>query len=232
MTAAIQDFATYFRGQQAQFTSQPDVMDEIYRLRYDVYCTECGYRPASDCPDGREVDAFDVHSGHFYALDASDRLIGYVRLVSPDGEGRFPLDLHGLVVLDTVVRPDPGQTAEISRLMVHKNYRRRRGDRVEGVTLPMGDAPPEERRNSSPQIMLCLFKQMYGYSVESGIRYWYAAMEGPLAKVLTRMGFGFKRIGPETDYYGPVAPFLADLRELERNVGSINPDLLAWMQSD
>ena len=48
-------------------------------------------------------------------------------------------------------------------------------------------------------------------------------MEKPLARSLSRMGFDFNPIGPETDYYGPVTPFMADLEEILANLL-----LLAW----
>jgi N-acyl amino acid synthase of PEP-CTERM/exosortase system len=91
--------------------------------------------------------------------------------------------------------------------------------------------PAKGLRGHSPQILLCLYRQMYAFSLGNGIRYWYAAMERSLVRVLTRMSFSFRQIGPQTDYYGPVAPYLADLRELEVRLGQSNPALLAWMQS-
>jgi N-acyl amino acid synthase of PEP-CTERM/exosortase system len=71
---------------------------------------------------------------------------------------------------------------------------------------------------------------MYAYSLQHGIRYWYAAMERALARMLVRMNFGFQQVGPAIDYYGPVAPYVADLRVLESQLGRLNPPLLAWMQ--
>ncbi|MBP6559893.1 MAG: PEP-CTERM/exosortase system-associated acyltransferase, partial [Burkholderiaceae bacterium] len=88
-----------------------------------------------------------------------------------------------------------------------------------------------EMRNPSPQILLTLYREMYAYSLQNGIRYWYAAMERSLARILTRMNFGFQQIGPATDYYGPVAPYVADLRVLETKLDQSNPALLAWMRS-
>jgi N-acyl amino acid synthase of PEP-CTERM/exosortase system len=88
-----------------------------------------------------------------------------------------------------------------------------------------------DQRNPSPQIMLALYREMYVYSVNNNIRYWYAAMERSLARILARMNFGFQQIGPFTDYYGPVAPYVADLRVLEYQVGQRDPALLAWMRA-
>lgn len=79
--------------------------------------------------------------------------------------------------------------------------------------------------------MLAMYRQMYVYSVNNNIRYWYAAMERSLARVLSRMNFGFQQIGPFTDYYGPVALYVADLRVLEYQVSQRDPALLAWMRA-
>ena len=66
--------------------------------------------------------------------------------------------------------------------------------------------------------------------VAMGIRYWYAAMEQPLARSLQMMNFSFQRIGREVDYFGPVSPYFADLRVLEERLQQRNPGLLAWFQ--
>lgn len=205
-------------------------MSEIYALRFDVYCTECEFLAADAFPDRRERDRHDVASAHFCATNLEGLLAGYVRLVPPDARGQLPFEDHCPGLFDGVVLPDPGKSAEISRLMVNSQYRRRRGDTLGGVTAGDDRAPAIERRNDSPQIMLSLFRQMYAYSVANDVRYWYAAMERTLARALVRLGFAFRQIGPETDYYGPVAPYLADLRDLESNVGAAKPDLLVWMQ--
>ena len=158
-------------------------------------------------------------------------MAGYVRLVSADALGRFPFQNHCATLFDDAALPAPGEAGEISRLMVHPQYRRRRGDTLAGVTVLQEASPQVERRNDSPQIMLCMFRQMYQHSLAAGTRYWYAAMERPLARALVRLGFAFEPIGPETDYYGPVAPYLADLRQLELKVGEAKPDLLNWMRA-
>ncbi|MBL8352935.1 MAG: PEP-CTERM/exosortase system-associated acyltransferase [Burkholderiaceae bacterium] len=201
------------------------------RLRYQVYCIECNFLSPEDYPDGVETDEHDDSAAHFYAFDAREELVGYVRLVRPDAERLFPLHRSCELSVDPADLPPPEGCAEISRLMVRNDYRRRRGDRLSGVTAEQNNAAfSGERRHEAPQILLSLYRQMYAYSLENGIRHWFAAMERPLARSLQRMNFAFRAIGPETDYYGPVAPYLADLRELERQVGARRPDLLAWLQ--
>jgi N-acyl amino acid synthase of PEP-CTERM/exosortase system len=224
-------FAPCFRSRRARFGQEDDWMHRIFELRFQVYCQECGFLSPSDYQDGREIDEYDANAVHFCAFNARDELVGYVRLVRPVASGKFPFQMHCPSLLEGVTLPDPSQCVEVSRLMVRQDYRRRRGDILAGVNMGSASPDPEhEKRNSSPQILLSLYRQIYAYSRSAGIRYWYAAMEPSLALVLTRMNFGFRQIGPLIDYYGPVAPYLATVNETEQGLGAANPALLAWMQ--
>jgi N-acyl amino acid synthase of PEP-CTERM/exosortase system len=224
-------FAPYFRSYRASFGQKNDWMQRILELRFQVYCQECKFLPSSNYPDGHEIDEYDANAVHFCAFNARDELVGYVRLVRPGASGEFPFQLRCPNLLECVTLPQPSQCVEVSRLMVRQDYRRRRGDILAGVN--MGSASPDqepEKRSSSPQILLSLYRQIYAFSRSVGIRYWYAAMEPSLALVLTRMNFGFRQIGPLIDYYGPVAPYLAAVHDTELGLGAANPALLAWMQ--
>lgn len=231
-----QDFLVEFTGCAVSPKQDTALFRSIEELRYQVYCEECGFLPADDYPDGRETDEYDNNSGHFAAINQVDQLVGYVRLVFPDALQVFPFQTHCVSILDNVILPPAAQSAEISRLMVHKTYRRRDGEAppagmVRSSHQPRPDAPPQrEKRNPSPKVLLTLYREMYRYSVKNDIRYWYAAMERSLARMLTRMNFGFQQIGPFTDYYGPVAPYVADLRVLEYQLSQRDPALFAWMR--
>lgn len=230
MTAHDDRFAPHFSSRRVLPSDDAALMSDIHRLRFDVYCVECNFLSAQEFPERLESDLYDAASAHFCAMNLQGQLAGYVRLVPNRSDGRFPFQEHCEVLFEPRALPDPEQSCEISRLMVHSHYRRRRGDTLSGVTISSGNAPVLERRNDSPQIMLSMFRQMYAYSVSSGIRYWYAAMEQNLSRALNRLGFIFDPIGPPTDYYGPVAPYLADLRHLETIVGQAQPELLDWMR--
>lgn len=225
------EFAPNFRSREGRMGRDDALLNRVFELRFQVYCLECGFLPSANYPDRREIDEYDANSAHFCAFDLRDNLVGCVRLVRPDALQTFPFQRHCSALLEGVTLPAPSEAAEISRLMVSQDYRRRRGDILASVTIQEGPAiPAHEMRDNSPQILLSLYRQMYAFSLNNGIRYWYAAMERSLARALTRMNFGFRQIGPPTDYYGPVAPYLADLRELEALVGQSNPALLAWMR--
>ncbi|MCA1586593.1 MAG: GNAT family N-acetyltransferase, partial [Acidobacteria bacterium] len=59
----------------------PQLLEQSYRLRYQVYCVERKFLPAENYPDQREIDAFDRYSIHVGAVDSQDRLVGTGRVV-------------------------------------------------------------------------------------------------------------------------------------------------------
>lgn len=227
------EFAAYFRGARVVPSRDDDLMRRAHELRFQVYCIECGFLDAAEYPAKSESDEYDGNSAHFAALNLRGEMAGYVRLVLPDAIQTFPFHNHCVSLLDGVILPPAQLSAEISRLMVRQDYRRRLGELppTGASHLEPGSAAELERRDTSPQILLSMYRQMYAYSVQHGIRYWYAAMERSLARALGRMNFGFQQIGPATDYYGPVAPYVADLRVLETQLNQHNPALLSWMRN-
>lgn len=205
----------------------------LQRLRYEVYCLEQAFLDAAAYPDGIESDHHDANSAHVAARMRDGGLVGTVRLVCP-GEGQaFPFEAQ-CQVFEQVVLPPRAESAEISRLIVHKSFRRR----APGARTQDGeDAPRREGgrrlrsrrgRGNSPLLLLGMYRALYRYSVANGIRYWYAAMESSLARSLDKMGFPLAPIGPEGDYYGPVTLHMVDLRDLERRLAAASPFMMTW----
>ena len=215
--------------------------EQIFALRYQVYCLECQFLPADNYADGLESDEYDDHSAHFTAHALDHELAGSVRLVRPPSEFGFPFEAHCSTKVPASALPPKEECGEVSRLVVGQRWRRRSGDTLAGVpkeffvqtTPPLtGRGYDPERRSNSPEILLGLYREMYRYSKSVGVRYWYAAMEASLARALGRLDFVFYPIGPQTDYYGPVTPYLADLRELEERLAVRNPPMLEWFNSE
>lgn len=221
---------------------EEEVFREIAKLRYEVYCAECRFLEENEYESGMETDDFDARSVHVAAQNSEGLVVGTVRLVMALSDQAFPFEEHCAVFPDFNFPPKQ-QCAEVSRLIVKKSFRRRTGDNLQGVTKEFqetgtaADISPQtnvlghkDRRSSSPQIMLGMYREMYRYSRQNGIRYWYAAMEKGLARLLDRMGFHFVPVGPETDYYGPVTTYMADLRQVEDALNNANKFLLTWFQ--
>ena len=224
-------FAPYFSSRRISLEAEPALMAQFFSLRFQIYCEECQFLPASSYPNKQESDEYDAHAVHFGAFNLKGEIAGYVRLIRPDAKQVFPFQIHCPHLMPGVTLSAPGDSAEVSRLMVHPNYRRRRGDQLSGVnTGAQAPTLSPELRNNSPQILLSLYRQIYTYSRFNHINYWYAAMEQDLARVLNRLDFQFEQIGLKANYFGPVAPYLADLRQTQARVEKNNPALLAWMQ--
>lgn len=231
------EFAPDFHSRECLLGRDDALMRSVFELRFQVYCLERGFLPADRYPDRRESDQYDAHAAHFCTFNHQDELVGYMRLVRPDVLQTFPFQSRCTTLFEGVVLPPPSTAAEISRLILRQDFRRRRGDTLAGVSEEVDEdeeAAPSiaahGMRIHSSQILLSLYRQMYQFSQGNGIHYLHAAMERPLARALTRMNFGFRQIGPESDYYGQVAPYLADLHELQARIGKSKPALMAWMQ--
>lgn len=226
-----EEFAPLFHSGEAVQGRDNALMQRIFELRFQVYCLERGFLPEANYPDHCEIDDYDASSVHFCTFNLRDELVGYVRLVPADLTQSFPFQSHCSALLEGASLSPPARATEISRLMVRHDYRRRRGDLLAGVTAGQGSAlVARDVREHSPQILLSLYRQVYAYSIANGIDYWYAAMERPLARALIQMNFAFRQIGPPSDYYGVVAPYLGEVGELETHLDENNPALMAWMR--
>ena len=235
--ASLRALAKYFSLHSYEQGSDGPELNELYALRYQIYCLECHFLNEARYPDGLEIDDYDQRSAHFAATNAEGVVAGTARLVLPAAGEPFPFIDHCPPFPD--FKPPPAaESGEVSRLAVKREYRRRAGDTLWGINqshLKGPSAPDEsprgEKRVNAPLLVLGLYRQIYRFSCENGIRYWYAAMEKGLARVLRIYGFDFAPIGPESDYYGPVTPYLGDLRKLERELEASNPALMWWFRS-
>jgi N-acyl amino acid synthase of PEP-CTERM/exosortase system len=218
-------------------------LKEIYKLRYEVYCLECEFLDAGEFDEGLETDEYDDCSVHIAAYALDQRMVGTVRLVQPRDGQPYPFETH-CSTFDHFVYPKRETAAEVSRLVVHKTHRRRRGDSMEGISRdfiekgnaktirPRDSIVQRDKRGNSPLLLLGMYREMYRHSREAGINYWYAAMERSLARSLQKMGFKFVPIGPQVDYYGPVTPHMADLKDLIEYLRKENKFLAAWFNDE
>lgn len=229
MCANVQTFRSYDRR-------RPEgVPDDLFRLRYDVYCLERAFLKPDVAVAGLERDDYDDCSTHFAAYTEDEALVGTVRLVTPEPARAYPFQLHCSVFPHFQMPADAG-CGEISRLAVRRSHRRRRADCLVGVpgftpvaVPPFGLAPEQERRETdSPMLLLGMYREMYRHSRVHGIRYWFAAMERSLAFSLRKIGFRFEPIGPVADYYGKVTPYVLDLGAAIPELSVNNPPLSAW----
>lgn len=187
-----------------------DGLDEVFRLRFQVYCKECNFVNESDYPMGYETDEFDEHAVHFGAFDPQGQLVGAVRLILPSSK-KFPLEGFCSDLAFGSSLPRREECAEISRLSISKAYRSKNtaGFYEESYVQ---EKPALFIRRVSP-IVSGLCNAMYQECSESGINYCFALMEKALWLLLKLHGFVFRPLGGQVDVYGMVIPYIIDVRE-------------------
>jgi N-acyl-L-homoserine lactone synthetase len=135
------------------------------RLRADVYVWERKWIRPTQLVDGLEVDGDDARSVHLLA-SRDGELVGTARLILP--RARQPLPVDSLL---TEARPSGRSGGEVSRLAVARHAR--------------GDSA----------VMMVLVRGLYETAVEHGIDDFYAIIEEPFHRYLTRLGLPFRPIG-------------------------------------
>ncbi|MFO7886052.1 MAG: PEP-CTERM/exosortase system-associated acyltransferase [Desulfobacteraceae bacterium] len=215
-----------------------EIKEDTFRMRYEVYAEEFGFEKKEDHPNGLETDKYEDDSVHFACLNEHDSVVGTIRLVF-DSERGFPIE-HAVETGFVGEKPDRSRIAEISRLTVSKDLRRRKEDgmygvesyltKKEGGILPDDGTIPEEMKGrKNPIIVLGLYQVMYHESRRRGITHWYMITETKLFNALKKYGFLFHQIGDPVWYHGERNPYLGIIEEIERTLIKNNPDMLKVM---
>lgn len=197
LNAAPRSTASSRYFQARTIDGAPELLEQSYALRYQVYCLERKFLNADDYPAHLEFDEFDPHSIHVGAFDAAGVLAGTARVIKMSALG-FPV-LSRCSLFPHDARSTAGMPVEIGRLSVSRNYNRRSG----------------ERRDGCGDVFLTLLKGLYQATKRLGATHWLAATERSLLRMLVQQGFPARLIGPESDYFGLVSPYRMDLREFD-----------------
>jgi N-acyl amino acid synthase of PEP-CTERM/exosortase system len=178
----------------------PDLLEQSFRLRYQVYCVERAFLEASAYPDQRETDEFDDHSLHVGAVDASGSLAGTARVIKANRHG-FPMFRHCAFFPEVQMLDAPQVLpVEISRVAISRHCTRQSG----------------ARRRSEP--FLTLMKAVLQAAKLAGATHLIGATDAALHRWLVHYGLPYRVSGPTVDYYGPVAACIMSLREYDEVV--------------
>lgn len=188
--------------------------DEVFSLRYQVYCEELGWEQPNDTQ--RESDPFDQDSVHCLLYHhQSKRNVGTVRLVETRTDSPEPclplLSHYDPALFNSELSPlkmTKGRFGEISRLAVHEQFRRRPGEQ----DTPDGHGPnlfqwTQDDRRRFPHIALGLYLAAATIGLSEGMDGVYAMMEPRLARHLHYGGIFFEQVGEAVEFRGKRAPF-------------------------
>lgn len=216
-----------------------DLLDEVFALRYQVYCVERSFEDAAKHPSGREKDEYDTRAVHTLIRH---KRTGYcaaaVRLVLADNQqpaAPFPLESACAGSLDadaqsSIATLDRLKVAEISRFAVSKEYRRRLGEAetISGVSAHAVYRDEQEqgnRRRGFPHITLGLIAACVQMAAKEGITHWFAVMEPTLLRFLQRFGIHFSPIGPLVDHHGLRLPTVGTPAAVATGIRNKRPDV-------
>lgn len=226
-----ESFNRYFRLVEP---STPELMKQVYLLRYHVYCLETGFEKPESFPDGLEMDNYDKQSDHYLIQHReTGKFAATTRLILADPENvalPFPIELHSQIDQKDILENIPRQQiAEVSRFCVSKDFKRRAGEQgtLAGIPTDMSQKVwREEERRTFPIITLALITCMIRMTVRHEVTYWYAVMEPTLIRYLKQLGINFITIGPATNYHGQRVPCIIKVQDLVDGVHA--KDSQAW----
>ncbi|MGY6214541.1 PEP-CTERM/exosortase system-associated acyltransferase [Methylolobus aquaticus] len=215
--------------------TSPELKNEVYRLRYQVYCLETGFENPDDYPDGLERDEYDESSIHSLIRHRSTGLYAATtRLILPDPSNPdrpFPIERYAKVALPgSVGKIDRMHLSEISRFCVSKEFKRRRGE--QGSATGLNDqnfnewfATPDERR-AFPHITLALMACITRMSAQYGLSHWFGLMEAPLIRMVALLGIYWTAIGPPVEHHGRRLPCIMPFPDFLAPVAEKSPETL------
>jgi N-acyl amino acid synthase of PEP-CTERM/exosortase system len=218
--------------------------DVNYRIRYQVYCLETGYEEAATYPEKKETDEFDDHSAHFIVrARATGDWIAAMRLITGSLD-QLPICQFATIDTPLLLKHTGASSlasfvscAEVSRLCVVSQYRRRAHERNVPHQIPWNPDEESEKaatqeRRKAPWLMLALLHSARIYSEEANIPYWFFLTPNSLARIIKSLGMKLEQTGPGCEHRGTRYPFVgnmpADFDRLELK----DPDLAATLANE
>jgi N-acyl amino acid synthase of PEP-CTERM/exosortase system len=216
-----ESFNRFFRMAPASSEAEKN---DVFFIRHDVYARELGFEPVR--PDQRESDAYDAHSLHclMRTAEAVPRLVGCARVVltNPQApEALLPFEKACRDSLDrSVIDPSAlprGRIAEVSRLAVLSDFRRRRGEQQREVTIDVGDFG-DSTQPRFPYIPVGLYMASVMLAAQQGVEHLFTLTEPRLAEHFSKLGVKIRPIGAPVEHRGMRVPSVIHVPEVEGSI--------------
>jgi len=209
-----------------------DLVKEVLKLRYQVFCVETTILNKRNHTDCREQDVYDNRSVHcLIQHKAMGIFVASVRLILPDPKNHlnnFPIEYYcGEGFFEDEIISDPLKRktlGEVSRILVSKERERL----IQEYTRTSRDASGNKKRKDG---LLCylllfgLFSAVMKMTTENNILMWYVSVTPILFRLLKRFEINFQPIGSPIDYNGTRIPCLGFTGEISSLVSKYRPEL-------
>lgn len=204
---------------KSYFTVIPALSEELrqetWRIRHEVYCRDLGWEPLQ--ANGLETDVYDQQAIACLMRSVSTgAAVGCARLILCDpGQPQrlLPVEQACAGRMDaTVFDPagyDRSRMAEVSRLAVTREFRRRKGEAHLPLALDNSDFG-DESRVRFPYIPVGLFLGISAMAEQLGLDKLLMLAEPRLVAHLRKLGFHIEQFGEGIDHHGLRIPAVID----------------------
>ncbi|WP_085300399.1 PEP-CTERM/exosortase system-associated acyltransferase [Cognaticolwellia mytili] len=198
---------------QPEVAINDELRDEVFRIRHNVYCEELAFEQVKD--EGKEQDEFDAQS--IFSMikhKPTETYTSCVRVVkSISDDELLPIEKYCMAAIQNKeLHPSNfprHEIAEISRLAVKADFRRRKADKFKGSAIGAisETSYSETELRCFPFIAIGLYMAAATMSIETGVKHVYVMMEPRLARSMKFVGINFIQLGDAIDYHGLRAPY-------------------------
>jgi len=232
----IEHFNKYFEIVPA---TSDELKNEVYKLRYQVFCVENKIFNSEDYPSQLESDDFDQHSVHYLIRHSNSGVYAATtRLILPDANNPkklFPLEQYCTIDNVAVMEPiNRAHLAEVSRFGVSEAFKRRKNERNTLAAIGsdrLDDFTPNERR-TFPHLSLALMACFIKASHENDIHYLFASMETSFLRFVSPLGIDLIKIGPTVNYHGERCPAMIKITDMLDCVAETNQEIWSFLTNE
>ena len=179
---------------------------ELYSLRYRVFCLEKHGLEPSDYPDKKEKDKYDAYASHYVAIGDDRKVKATVRIIiDSDSPSDLPVMDHPGIFMKDI---NTARCMEISKFAVDRGF-------------------------SKEDVFLGFLRAIYQYSLKQNISNWLLNIDPGLLYMLKGLSFGVFPLGRPQKHQGDVSvPVRWDLSDVEGSIRLKNNILYEWLQKD
>lgn len=214
LTRFYEDYFTAFPA------DTPELQRAAWYLRYQVLCVERQIFPVEAFPEQLENDEDDSRAVQALLCHQPDqRMAGAMRLILPKTGSLLPCLRMSTELAQEV---PAGSTAELSRFVIIKEFRRRWDDGDYGA---VNDWLSSDHQRRIPHCSLGLMRVMLQLAREHNITHVCALAEPALLRLLQGLGLFFAPVGDLVSYHGMRQPCYAKLDTLLRRQQMERPEI-------
>jgi len=214
------------------------LLEEVLRLRYQVYCIENTIFDKKRCEGLKERDLYDTRSIHqLIRHKASGLYVASVRFILPDPvnpQKEFPIETFcRQSFYDEILPPEKyphDSLAEVSRFLVSRDRER------EIMGFSSSEKGLQTRSIYKRKDGLICYLLLFGLicavlrtATARKLSHWYVGIEPKLLRLFRMFGIRFLELGPLVEYHGKRLPCLGSTESILSSIREYRPELYAFV---